>query len=541
MTTHTVLKFGDAARARVLAGATQLADAVRLTLGPRSRSVLIGQKWGAPIVCDDGVTIAKKIKLEDPEEDLGAQILREAAVKTGDAVGDGTSTATVLAHALFAEGLRNVVAGASAVELRLGMQAGLRAVKDALAAMAKPVSTRLEKVQVATVSAHGDAITGELVADAIERVGGEGVVTVEEAKATETTVEVVEGMRFDRGFLSPYFITSAEKMETVLERPYLFLTDRKIAAVRDLVPLMEAVAQTGRPLLVIAEDVTGDALATLVVNKLRGVFSSAAVKAPGFGDRRKAMLSDIAILTGGEVVSEEVGLRLEDVTIEHLGSAERVEIDRESTTIVGGAGKRDAIQARCTELRAQIEETTSDYDKEKLEERLAKLAGGVAVIRAGAATEAEMKSKKEAIEDAISATQAAIAEGIVVGGGVALARAGEATRRLEGELSGDRLTGLRVLQHAMQVPLRQIAKNSGFDPGVVVDRVLASADTKHGFDAAAGRYGDLVSAGILDPHKVVRVALENAVSVATTLLVAEATMTEIEEEAPSAPHEAPSF
>lgn len=539
MTTYTILKFGDAARAKILAGATQLSDAIRLTLGPRSRSVLIGQRWGAPIICDDGVTIAKRLTLKDPEENLGAQMLREAAVKTGDAVGDGTSTATILAHALFADGLRNVVAGASATELRAGMMEGSLAVQEALKSAARPVETRLEKVQVATVSAHGDASIGELVADAIERVGSEGVVSVEEAKSIETTVDLVEGMRFDRGFLSPYFVTSTEKMEAVLDKPYVLLTDEKISSIKDLVPLLELVSQAGRPLLVVAEDVSGEALATLVVNKLRGVFTSVAVKAPGFGDRRRAMLHDLAILTGGQVATGELGIRLENVTLDQLGRADRVVIDGETTTVVGGGGAPEAIRGRCEELRRLIEGASSDYDRAKLQERLAKLSGGVAVISVGAATEAEMKSKKEAVDDAISATQAAVAEGIVVGGGVALARAGEATVRLDQELEGDRLTGARILRRAMQVPLRQIAGNSGFDPGVVVDRVLAG-EASFGFDAAAGRYVDLVTAGILDPHKVVRVALENAVSVAATLLLADATMTEIQEDGePDAP--APEF
>jgi chaperonin GroEL len=528
MATHTKLLFGDDARARVLAGATALADAIRVTLGPRSRSVLVGTKWGEPIVCDDGVTIAKRIRLADPEQDLGAQMIRQAASRTGDAVGDGTSTSAILAHAMFAEGVRNVVAGASATELRRGIAAGTAAAIATLRSMTKPIASRTEKVQVATVSAHGDASLGELVGDAIDRVGGDGVVTVEEAKATETSVEVVEGMRFDRGFLSPYFVTAPERMECVLERPYVLVTDRRIGSINDLVTLLEGIARAGRPLLVVADDVTGDALATLVVNKLRGVLQACAVKAPGFGDRRKEMLEDIAILTAGQVASEDVGTKLDAMTLDQLGSAERVVVDREATTIVGGAGGKARVQARIEEIKRRIEDTKSDYDREKLEERVAKLAGGVAVIRVGAPSEAEMKQRKEAVEDAIHSTQAAVAEGIVPGGAIALARAIEAVQRVEKDLEGDRRTGARIVATALAAPLRQIAVNSGADAGVVLDRVLAGKGA-FGFDAANGRYCDLVAAGIVDPLKVVRIALENAASVAGTLLLAEATMTEIEE------------
>ena len=545
MPTYSELRFGDDARSRVLAGATVLANAVRVTLGPKSRSVLIGARWGAPLVCDDGVTIAKRIKLKDPVEDLGAQMLKEAAVRTGDAVGDGTSTSTVLAQAMFAEGLRNVVAGASGVELRRGMLSASKRVIEALKASARPVEALREKVHVATVSAHGDAEIGQLVADAIDRVGGEGVVSVEEAKGTETSVDVVEGMRFDRGFLSPYFVTSPEKMECILERPYILLTDRRLGNLKDLLPLLELVAQAGRPLLIVAEDVAGDALATLVVNKLRGVFESAAVKAPGFGDRRKEMLDDMAILTNATVASEELGIKIESLTLDQLGTADRVVLAREHTTIgggsgatrehdgeIGGSGSKLRIKGRCEELRARIGETTSDYDKEKLQERLAKLSGGVAVVRVGAPSEAEMKKRKEEVEDAIHATQAAVAEGIVTGGGVALARAASAVNGLLSELSGDALTGAKILMGALAAPLRQIAANSGADAGVVLDRVLGGQGN-FGFDAAAGVYGDLAEIGILDPTKVVRVALESAVSVAGTLLLAEATMIEVEEKEPS--------
>jgi chaperonin GroEL len=530
MTHHTRLRFGDDARTRVLTGATALADAIRITLGPRSRSVLIGAQWGAPTVCDDGVTIARQLHLAEPEEDLGAQMLRQAAVRTGDAVGDGTSTSAVLAHALFADGLRNVVAGSSATELRRGMTQASAAVIAALRAMARPVSTRAEKVQVATVSAHGDAMLGELVGDAVHRVGGDGVVTVEEARATETSTEIVEGMRFDRGFLSPYFVTAPERMECSLEHPYVLLTDRRITNIQDLVHLLEELARAARPLLIVADDVGGDALATLVVNRLRGVLEVCAVKAPGFGDRRKEMLEDIAVLTAGQVVSEELGTKLESITLAQLGTAERAIIDRDTTTVVGGHGHAQAVAARIAELRRRLDATSTDYDREKLQERLAKLAGGVAVVRVGAPSEGELKQRKEAVEDAIHSTQAAVAEGIVPGGGVALARAIGAVMEVERGLEGDRLTGARILRGALAAPLRQIAANSGADPGVVLEHVLAGSGG-FGFDAATGQYGDLLAAGIVDPVKVVRVALENAVSVAGTLLLAEATMTEIDDDA----------
>jgi chaperonin GroEL len=525
---YSRLLFGDDARAKVLIGAKTLADALRPTLGPRSKSVLIGKKWGAPLICDDGVTIAKEIHLRDPIEDLGVQALRQAAVRTGDAVGDGTTTATLLAYALFADGVRNVVAGASAIELKRGFDAAASAAIEALKKLAKPVETRAEKAQIATVSAHGDASIGELVAAAIERVGAEGVVSVEEARGTETALDVVEGMRFDRGYLSPYFVTDPEKMQAVLVEPLILLHDKRIGNMSALVPLLEAVARAGRPLLIVAEEIEGDALATLAVNKLRGMLACAAVKAPGFGDRRKAMLQDIAVLTGGELLSEELGSKLENATLQQLGSAKRVIVDHESTTIVGGGGDKAAIEGRCNELRRQIKDTTSDYDREKLQERLAKLAGGVAVIRAGAPTESDMKRRKEAFEDAISATQAAVAEGVVPGGGVALIRALPAVRAIESEHQGDRLTGIRCLERAIEAPLRQIANNAQIDAGVAVERVL-SGQGAFGLDAARGCYDDLIKLGIIDPVKVVRIALENAVSIAGTLLLAEATLTEVEE------------
>jgi chaperonin GroEL len=526
---HKNLLFRTEAREKVLRGATALADAVRVTLGPKSRCVLIEKKWGHPVVCNDGVTIAKEFELKDPEENLGARMLREAAEKTGDAVGDGTSTATLLAHAIYAEGVRNIVAGASAVDLKRGLERGLGIVIEEIKSLSRPVSSRREKAQVATIAAHNDATLGELVADAVEKVGGEGVVSVEEAKGTETSLEVVEGLQFDHGYLSPYFVTDPEKMQAVLEDPLILLNERKVSTIKDLIPLLEQFVNVGKPLLVIAEDVERDALATLVVNKLRGVLSCAAVKAPGFGDRRKAMMEDIAILTGGQFIAEELGLKLETVKIEELGRAQRVVIDKDTTTIIGGAGRKDQIAGRCQEIRRQIEKTTSDYDKEKLQERLAKLAGGVAVIRVGAPSEAELKSRKEALDDAISSTKAAIAEGIVPGGGLTLLRAISALEREESHLDGDERTGLRMLKRALEIPTRQIAENSAVDGGVVVGK-MREGTGNYGFDASRGSYVDLVEAGIIDPVKVIRLALENAVSVAGVLLLTEATMTEVPEE-----------
>ena len=523
------LLFRSAAREKVLSGATALTDAVRITLGPKSKCVLIQKKWGKPIVCNDGITIAKEIELANPEENLGAQMIREAAERTGDAVGDGTSTSAILAHAIFAEGLHNVAAGASAVDLKRGLDRGLRVAVKALKGLSRPVASRREKAQIATISAHNDESIGELVADAYEKVGPEGVITVEEAKTTESALEVVEGMQFDRGYLSPYFITDAEKMEVVLEDPLILLHEKKIASMNDMLPLLEQVAKAGRPLLIIAEDVEGEALATLVVNKVRGTLPSAAVKAPGFGDRRKEILQDIAILTGGQLIAEELGLKLESLTLKELGHAKRIVIDKDKTTIIEGGGSKDAIQGRCAELRKQIEKATSDYDKEKLQERLAKLAGGVAVIRVGAPSETEMKNRKEAIEDAISATKAALAEGIVPGGGLALLRLIDAINAEEANCSGDERTGLLILRRALEAPTRQIAENSTVDGGVVVDR-MRSGKGNYGFDASRCEYVDLVEVGIIDPTKVVRIGLENAVSVASVLLLAEATLTEEPEE-----------
>ena len=525
---HKQVLFRSAAREKILRGATQLADAVRVTLGPKSKSVLIQKKWGVPLVCNDGVTIAKEFDLKDPEENLGAQILRQAAERTGDLVGDGTSTSTLLALAIFSDGVRNVVAGASAVDLKRGLDRAAKAAVEALRTMSRPVKTRKEKAQVATIAAHNDPTIGELVADAMEKVGGDGVISVQEAKTTETVLEVVEGMQFDRGFLSPYFVTDTERMEAVLEDAFVLLCDRKISVLHDMIPLLEQVAKSGRPLLVVAEEVEGEALATLIVNQIRGVLKGCAVKAPGFGDRRKAMLEDMAILTGGQLASEDLGIKLENLTLAQLGRAARVVADKENTTLIGGAGERTRIDGRIQQIRREIEKTTSDYDKEKLEERLAKLSGGVAVIRVGAPTEAEMKSRKEALDDAISATKAAVAEGLVAGGGLALLRCIDAVAREEQRCRDDERTGVQILKRALEAPARQIAENSSVDGGVVVARML-EGEGNFGFDAARKEYVDLVEAGIIDPAKVVRVALENAVSVATLLLLTEATMTEIPE------------
>ncbi len=526
---HKQVLFRSAAREKILRGATQLADSIRVTLGPRSKSVLIEKKWGAPVVCNDGVTIAKEFDLKDPEENLGARMLRQAAEKTGDMVGDGTSTSTILAHAIFADGVRNVVAGASAIDIKRGLDRATKRAVETLKALSRPVKTKKETAQVAAISAHNDSAIGELVANAMEKVGSEGVITVEESKTIETSLDVVEGMRFDRGYVSPYFVSNPEKMEAVLDDAVILISDQKINVLKELLPLLDEVVKSARPLLVVAEDVEGEALATLIVNHLRGGLKSCAVKAPGFGDRRKATLEDIAILTGAEVVSEDVGLKLEHVTVKQLGRAKRVIVDKENTTIVGGAGERHRIDGRIEQIRREIEKTTSDYDKEKLQERLAKLAGGVAVVRVGAPSESEMKSKKEAFDDAISATKAAVAEGIVPGGGLALLRCVDAVSAEEAKCEGDEKTGIQILKRALEAPCRQIAENSAVDGGVVVARMLSGKGSE-GFDASRKEYIDLIEAGIIDPTKVVRVALENAVSVASVLLLTEATMTEIPED-----------
>ncbi len=529
---HKQMFFHSAAREKVLRGASALADAVRVTLGPKSKSVLIQKKWGTPIVCNDGVTIAKEVDLENAEENLGAQMLRQAAERTGDSVGDGTSTSTILAHEIFSDGVRNVVAGASGIDIKRGLDHGLRVATKELREMSIPVKTRQDKVDVGTISAHNDAAIGELVADAMEKIGDKGVITVEESRTTETVLEVVEGMQFDRGYISPYFVTDTEKMEAVLDDPYILLSESKITSLNELITLLDELVKTGNPILFIAEDIEGDALATLIVNQVRGVFRNLAVKAPGFGDRRKAMLQDIAVLTGAEVISRDLGTSLENVQIAQLGRAKRVVCDKESTTIVGGMGNKDEIEARISQIRREIDKTTSDYDKEKLDERLAKLSSGVAVIRVGAPSEVEMKSKKEALDDAISATKAAVEEGTVPGGGMALLRCTETLLREEDSTEGDERTGLQILRRALSAPTRQIAENSAADGGVVVARML-EGDGSVGFDAARNEYVNLVEKGIVDPTKVVRIALENAVSVASVLLLTEATITEIEETARS--------
>jgi chaperonin GroEL len=527
--------FRSEAREKVLRGASLICDAVRVTLGPKSKCVLIDKKWGKPLVCNDGVTIAKEFELEDAEENLGAQMMRQAAERTGEAVGDGTSTATVLAHALYNDGIRNVAAGASAIDIKRGLDRGFQIAVKALRELSRPVKSKLEKEQVATISAHNDASIGKLVAEAIEKVGSDGVVSVEEAKGTETTIEMVEGMQFDRGYLSPYFITDPQKMEAVLERPLVLLCEQKVNSIKDFLPLLEEVVKTGSPLLVISEDMEGEALATMVINRLRGTLHAAAVKSPGFGDRRKEMLQDMAILLNGQLISEELGVKLENVTLEQLGKCQKAILTKETTTLIGGGGSKAAIEGRKNELRKQIEESKSDYDREKLRERLAKISGGVAVVHVGAASESELKSRKEAFDDAISATKAAIQEGIVPGGGLAYLKLIPAIAEVEAETDGDERTGLRILKRALEAPTRQLAENSGVDGGVVVDK-MRNGSGNFGFDAAQGKYVDLVKSGIIDPTKVVRVALENAVSVAGVLLLTEATLTEAPEKKKPEPH-----
>lgn len=528
--------FQSEAREKLLRGAAIVADAVRVTLGPKSKCVLIDKQFGRPLVCNDGVTIAKEIEVKEPVENLGAKMLREAAQRTAEAVGDGTSTSTVLAYSMLAEGIRNIAAGASSIEIKRGLDRGLRAAVGALAELSRAVVGRQERVYVAAVSAHNDETIGSMVADAVERVGPEGVITVEEAKTTETVLDVVEGMQFDRGYISPYFATEQEGMRAVLDDPLILIFEKRISNIKELLPILEELLRSGRSLLIIAEEVEGECLATLVLNKIRGTIPCAAVKAPGFGDRRKAMLQDIAILTGGMLIAEELGTKLENVTLNELGKAKRVVIDKDTTTIVGGGGERAKIDARCGEIRRQIEDTTSEYDKEKLRERLAKLAGGVAVIRVGALSESEMKNRKEAFEDAICSTRAAAEEGIVPGGGLALLRLIPAIEREEKLAEDDERTGIRLLRRAVEAPARQIAFNSDEDPGVVIDRMRASTGNI-GFDAAKCRFVDLMEAGIIDPTKVVRIALENAVSVVGTLLLTEATMTEVPAPAAAAPAE----
>jgi chaperonin GroEL len=529
---YTELLFRDEARLKLLNGTAALANALRSTLGPESRSVLLERKWGTPDVCDDGVTIAKRISLKDPVENLGAQLLRDAAVQTSHAVGDGTTTSTLLAQALFSEGIRHLVVGTSAIGIKRGMQRGLAVAVAELRALSRPITGKADTAHVATVSAHNDSMIGNLVAEAIEKVGSDGVVEVEEARGTETALELVEGMQLDKGYLSPYFLTDSEAMEAVLDHPLVLLIDRKLAAINELLPLLEEVVKSGRALLVIAETVEGEALAALVVNKLRGTLATAAIKAPGFGERRRAMLEDIALLTGGRVISAELGIKLETVGIADLGQADRVVIDKDTTTIIGGAGASSAVKDRCNELRKQIEDTTSDYDREKLEERLAKLSGGVAVIRVGAVSEAEMKRLKEAFDDAINSAKAAVAEGIVPGGGAALLRAIPAVEAEAARCEGAERVGVQILRQALEVPARQIAMNAGVDPGPVVER-SRNGSGFFGFDARDRSFADLDELGIVDPTKVVRSALEIAVEIAGVLLLTEATVVDIEDK-PSA-------
>ncbi|WP_297988666.1 chaperonin GroEL [uncultured Campylobacter sp.] len=524
--------FSDDARNKLYAGVRKLNDAVKVTMGPRGRNVLIQKSFGAPAITKDGVSVAKEIELKDTLENMGASLVREVASKTNDQAGDGTTTATVLAHAIFKEGLRNVTAGANPIEVKRGMDKFSAAIIEELKKSSKKVSGKKEIAQVATISANNDSSVGDLIADAMEKVGKDGVITVEEAKSINDELTVVEGMQFDRGYLSPYFITNAEKMLVELSSPLVLLFDKKITNLKDLLPVLEQVQKSGKPLLIIAEDIEGEALATLVVNKLRGVLNISAVKAPGFGDRRKAMLEDIAILTGGTVISEELGRTLESASMADLGQAERIVIDKDNTTIVGGAGKKKDIDARVSQIKAQIAETTSDYDKEKLQERMAKLSGGVAVIKVGAATETEMKEKKDRVDDALNATKAAVDEGIVIGGGAALIRAGLSVKLA---LSGDELIGADIVKRALFAPLRQIAENAGFDAGVVANKVEQGSDKKFGFNAANGEYVNMFEAGIIDPVKVERIALQNAVSVASLLLTTEATVSEIKEEKPAMP------
>jgi len=533
-----VVKFSEDARSKILRGVKLLADAVTVTLGPKGRNVVLEKSWGAPNVTKDGVTVAKEIQLEDKFENMGAQMVKEVASKTSDVAGDGTTTATVLARSIYTEGAKMVAAGHDPMSLKRGVDQAVEKVVEALKGVSKSVRGREEIAQVGTVSANGDTTIGDIIAEAMDKVGKEGVITVEEAKSLETTLEVVEGMQFDRGYLSPYFVTDPERMEVALEDPYILVHEKKISAMKDLLPVLENVARSGKPLLIIAEDIEGEALATLVVNKIRGTLHCAAVKAPGFGDRRKAMLQDIAILTGGKMIAEEIGVKLESVTLNDLGRCKRVVIDKDNTTIVDGAGKKGDIEGRIKQIRAQIEETTSDYDREKLQERLAKMVGGVAVIKVGAATEVEMKEKKARVEDAMHATRAAVEEGIVAGGGVALLRAAESLKSLQ--FKDEQNVGVQIVRRAIEEPARWIAANAGADGSVVVDKIK-NGKGSFGFNAATEEFGDLLKDGIIDPTKVVRTALQNAASVAGLLLTTEAMIAEKPEEkkqaAPPAPED----
>ncbi len=529
------LMFNTEARAKLKRGVDHLAEAVKVTLGPKGRNVVIDKKFGSPTITKDGVTVAKEVELADAVENMGAQMVKEVATKTSDQAGDGTTTATVLAQAIFREGLKNVTAGANPMELKRGIEKAVEAVVEELKRISVPSAGKKEIAQVGSISANNDREIGNLIADAMEKVGKDGVITVEEAKGLETTLETVDGMQFDRGYLSPYFITDPEKMEAVLEDAYLLVHDKKVSAMKELLPILEKIAQSGRPLLLIAEDVEGEALATLVVNKLRGTLKVTAVKAPGFGDRRKEMLRDISVLTGGQVISEEVGFKLENATLNDLGRAKRVVVDKDNTTIVDGKGKDADIQGRINEIKAAIDKTTSDYDREKLQERLAKLSGGVAVINVGAATETEMKEKKARVEDALHATRAAVEEGIVAGGGVALLRAQSVLEKIKG--TEDEKTGVEIVRRALEEPIRMIAQNAGAEGSIVVERVRESKDKNFGYNAQTDSYEDLVKTGVIDPTKVARTALQNAASIAGLLLTTEAVVVEKKEDkpAPSAP------
>jgi chaperonin GroEL len=532
-----IVEYSTDARAALKNGVDKLANAVKVTLGPKGRNVIIDKKFGAPTVTKDGVTVAKEIELENPMENMGAQMVREVASKTSDVAGDGTTTATVLAQAIYREGLKNVTAGANPMDLKRGIDLSVTKVIEYLKSISKEVGGREEIAQVGAISANNDKTIGNLIADAMEKVGKDGVITVEESKSADTTLEVVEGMQFDRGYISPYFVTNSETMEATLEDPYILIHDKKISAMKDLLPILEKIAQAGRSLVIIAEDLEGEALATLVVNKLRGTLKVCAVKAPGFGDRRKAMLEDIAILTDGTVISEERGFKLENATLDYLGRAKKVVVDKDNTTIVEGYGKTDDIKKRINEIKAQIEKTTSDYDKEKLQERLAKLSGGVAVLKIGAATEVEMKEKKARVEDALHATRAAVEEGIIPGGGVAFVRAINSLSKLQGE-NVDQNTGIKIIQKALEEPLKQISANAGLEGAVVLNKVLEGKDD-FGFNAATEKYENLVKAGVIDPTKVARTALENAASVASLLITTEAVVYEKKEEEkpmPPMPH-----
>ncbi|MCC6346217.1 MAG: chaperonin GroEL [Nitrospirales bacterium] len=523
------LMFDEAARQSMLRGITLLTDAVKATLGPRGRNVIIDRKFGAPNITKDGVTVAKEIELKEPYENMGAQLLREVASKTSDVAGDGTTTATVLAYAIYKEGMKHVTAGANAIDLKRGIDKAVEAIVEDLKNMSRPVAEKKEIAQVGTISANNDAAIGELIADAMDKVGKDGVITVEEAKGMATTLDVVEGMQFDRGYISPYFITDPDRMECTLDNAFVLLYDKKVSSMKDLLPLLEQVAKMGKPLLIIAEDVEGEALATLVVNKLRGTLQIAAVKAPGFGDRRKAMLEDISILTGGTVISEDLGLKLENVKLNDLGRARKITIDKENTTIVEGAGDHAAIQGRVKQIKAQIDETTSDYDREKLQERLAKLVGGVAVINVGAATEAEMKEKKARVEDALHATRAAVEEGIVPGGGVALLRCIKALDKMKLD-HHDQQLGVAIIKKALEEPIKQIIQNAGIESAIIVEKVKASKDVNYGYDAYREEYTDMLKTGIIDPTKVTRSALQNASSVSGLMLTTEVMITELPEE-----------